>query len=314
MSLDRYNFQDLTEILGKKTVNLLRSLYEIDPDTGVHSAAGWLLTTRFGDGSYLKEADQRLALAGLVEGRSWYQTPEGHTMALIVGPKSYTMGTPDWDPHVSRFSPPVDVTIPCSFAIATKEVTVEQFLRFNPGYPYSIRVSRNPTCPINSLWVDDAIRYCCWLDRQEGISEEESCYIDQLGKIERKPNYLERHGYRLPTEEEWEYANRAGSITSNFCGQSLSLMGDYGWLAENALDQSHPVALKRPNTFGLFDTMGNLTEWTSCSTKRSVAVASTRGGSFISPTVQVHSGLRSAFNGPSLNGPRIGFRIVRTLE
>jgi formylglycine-generating enzyme required for sulfatase activity len=61
--------------------------------------------------------------------------------------------------------------------------------------------------------------------------------------------------YRLPTEAEWEYAARAGAPDP-----SKAALRDYAWFADNSGDESHPVGLKKPNAWGLYDMLGNVRE------------------------------------------------------
>ena len=68
--------------------------------------------------------------------------------------------------------------------------------------------------------------------------------------------YCSAVGGRLPTENEWEYAARAGSTSSRY-----DVLADIGWYADNSDDHVHPVAQKTANTFGLFDMLGNVYEW-----------------------------------------------------
>ena len=73
--------------------------------------------------------------------------------------------------------------------------------------------------------------------------------------------------FRLPTEEEWEYACRAGA-TGDYCkladGTEITedTLSRVAWFDHNADMTTHPVGQKEPNAFGLYDMHGNVFEWT----------------------------------------------------
>jgi formylglycine-generating enzyme required for sulfatase activity len=145
-------------------------------------------------------------------------------------------------------------------------------------------------------------------------------------------NFLERKGYRLPTEAEWEFAARAGSETPRFFGRDTEMTSFYGWHKSNSNISTHRVGQLKPNEFGLFDVYGNVWEW--CHGSRddpwpdffATAVdqpsdlpldnrhpRTLRGGSMVNSTGLLRSSVRS-FNRPSNEQFTIGFRIARTLK
>lgn len=184
-------------------------------------------------------------------------------MSIIRGPVEFLMGSPAGEPGRYPNERQHSRQIPRNFAIATKEVTGEQvqrFLRANPDFRVTVgtdEIERSPENPAVGLtWLETAA-YCRWLSEQEGIPEDQMCFppIPQINYSMKLPSdYLSRTGYRLATEAEWEYACRAGTVTSRFFGDADELLGFYARYQDWGIA---PPGLLKPNGLGLFDMLGN---------------------------------------------------------
>ena len=143
------------------------------------------------------------------------------------------------------------------------------------------------------------------------------------------PDYLERPGYRLPTEAEWEFTCRAGALTPRPFGRFEDYISRYAWWLPESGGTSHPVGLKKPNDLGLFDMLGNLSEWCSDTYQRYEATMADpivddrghvgddaqrvlRGGAYFSSAAALRSATRSPGHGGE-GVPFFGFRVARTL-
>jgi formylglycine-generating enzyme required for sulfatase activity len=140
--------------------------------------------------------------------------------------------------------------------------------------------------------------------------------------------------YRLPSEAEWEYAARAGTT-----GAAYGPLEEIAWFGKNSNDESHPVAGKKPNAWGLYDMLGNVREWTADTYLATyyatspeddpagppantglappgrgtpgVALPIMRGGGWPNPESFLRASDRYHYFGPTLRVSDVGFRIVR---
>ena len=148
-----------------------------------------------------------------------------------------------------------------------------------------------------------------WEDAQE--------YVRRLNEREAAAGSSAR--YRLPTEAEWEYAARAGTV-----GARYGELDEIAWYWDNSGATTHPVGGKPANAWGLHDMLGNVSEWVSdwLGDYPSAAVTDptgpstgpyrvNRGGGWYFNARYVRSANRSTLSSGN-RADNIGFRLVRT--
>ncbi len=140
----------------------------------------------------------------------------------------------------------------------------------------SVIVGANPSHfmglekPVDSVSWYDAIYFCNKLSQKCGYKPVYSVngetdvakwgYTPQEGKSikgEVEQN-LKADGFRLPTNDEWTFAAKGGQ---GFRYSGSDNIDEVGWYKENSDGETHPVAQKKPNGYGLYDMSGNVEEW-----------------------------------------------------
>jgi formylglycine-generating enzyme required for sulfatase activity len=262
---------------------------------------------------------------------------------VAMPPATFSIGSPTSEPDRIDSETRHQCFIPRTYAIATKCVTVEQFARFLEQHPvdqkslenpaHNVQYNPDPKCSVTPIDWYLAAKYCRWLSEKEGIPEEQMCYppINEIKDGMKLPaRSLERNGYRLPTEAEWEYACRAGALTSRYYGDADDLLDRYAWYFGNSQAHSWPGGLKKPNDLGLFDMHGNVTQWTHSPfvpypTKEATDQEDEgrtitndqrvvlRGGNFLRRAAYLRSAERFP-NYPRYNYVNLGFRVARTCQ
>jgi len=137
-----------------------------------------------------------------------------------------------------------------SFSIDRYLVTQDQFQKVMGANPSRWKGGKNP---VEQVRWSDAVGFCNKRSELEGL---QPCYDLKTWKCN-----FDANGYRLPTEAEWEYACRAGTMTAYFFGDSPSKLGDYAWFDKNSGGRPRPAGQKQPNPWGLYDMSGNVWEW-----------------------------------------------------
>ena len=250
------------------------------------------------------------------------------------------LGSPASETHRrDAEGPTFEVAFPRAFAIGEREVTVGEFRAYVQATNVELNGCRTP----ESRWQVDAQRN--W--RSPGYAQTNAhpvtcvSWSDAQGYVE----WLSREqgvAYALPTEAQWEYAARAESLAATHWEQPGSAcrhanladsraLAAYPGLSAAACNDGYthaaPVASKRPNAFELFDTQGNVFEWTAdcwnpnlrgaavdggARTNGDCGARVLRGGSWYTAPSEV----RLAYRNRALASYRsntFGFRVAREL-
>lgn len=342
----------------------VRKIYRGSPDAGLHASSEWLLR-EWGDGDWLQRSMDEWVLDPLQKGKPgkilaeysdflrnpsgeirpeprWFAGGQGHTLVAIPGRIDFKMGSPDGELGHLKSEAFKRKKIARSFAISAKLTTIAQFDKFDGGthakdlpgeFGGDTALRGHPEKPVvRATWFQVA-KYCNWLSAREGIHPDEWCYaVDKNGDvIGMKSDYLELNGYRLPTEAEVEYANRATTRTCRHYGETEELLGEYAWYEKNSDEITQPVGTRKPNDFGLFDMQGNAFTW--CQdllpgpgakyNEEDVSIAEPeivstgkrvlRGGAFYFMAISLRAA-RQHHDVPTMQGLYYGFRVCKTLK
>ena len=325
--------------LGATAIEQLLDRFENDPDPGIHSASEWLLQ-RCEEDAKIARSRRELVSSSLRGNRQWYVNGQGHTMIGVAGPVQFQLIEPDALESRRADSRPHYQLVPRGFSIASAETTIEQFRRFmddNPWVPRE-RLSVSdpaPGSPQTLLTWYEAAAYCNWLSKKEDVPDVDWCYLpndqgEYAAGMRLAEDYLDRRGYRLPTEPEWEYACRAGVTTAFSFGEDPVYLEYYAVYGAKSSEGPQTVQSKKPNDFGLFDMHGNVAEWCQDQYEpysfdkdyayvrlldytrpvRDTDLRVVRGGSFLDSAEQLHCSVRGSQR-PSQRHEARGFRVAR---
>lgn len=148
-----------------------------------------------------------------------------------IPPGKFMMGcSPDDSECYPEEKPAHRVVITRGFEIGKCQVTQAEYEAVM-GFNYSFFTA--PNLPVEGASWDDTQKFCGLLNGKN-----------------------DGYRYRLPTEAEWEYAARAGDTSPRY-----GPLDQVAWYRDNAEGKTHPVGERRPNAFGLHDTLGNVWEW-----------------------------------------------------
>lgn len=229
---------------------------------------------------------------------------------VLIQAGSFIMGSDSKkDPFADKDEfPQHKVTVSYSFEIGVHLVSFAEYERFAGATGAEVPNDRGwgkENRPVINVSWDDANAYCKWLASESGLQ------------------------YRLPTEAEWEHVCRAGTKSrywwgdepgsghANFSGSESQWSGK----------KTSPLGSFKPNSWGLYDTSGNVWEWVedhwvdnydgapvdgSARTDANGDFRVLRGGSWLNLTNRARSAARNG-NPRDYRHLGWGFRLARTL-
>ncbi len=166
--------------------------------------------------------------------------PQGPSGFVWIPPGTFVMGSPRSEPEREVEEIQHAVTLTEGYWMSDHEVTQGEYQKIMGNNPSNFKGDLNR--PVEQVTWVEAVGYCKELTNQDRLA----------GRI------TSQQAYRLPTEAEWEYAARAGTV-----GVRYGELNAIAWWRDNAGNVTHPVKKMAPNAFGVYDMMGNVLEWCS---------------------------------------------------
>lgn len=198
-----------------------------------------------------KEALARVqALREILDAEKMVLLGESHFIELGKGVKmellsvpagTFLMGSPRTEAGRLNHEAQTRVTL-SAFSLGKTEVTQAQWTALMGKNPSK---RKGDDLPVEMVSWYDAIRFC------EKLTE----YAQAEGRLPKNMKFT------LPTEAQWEYACRAGTLKAFYAGEQESDLSRLAWWRENADAKTHPVADRHANRWSFYDMLGNVREW-----------------------------------------------------
>jgi serine/threonine protein kinase/formylglycine-generating enzyme required for sulfatase activity len=352
--LGDFSPDELTKSSAEEILSTITDLFHSHPESKIHAIARWLLV-RWGKQDTVREFESTTIPYAL--DRQWFQlaidlpiNPQSPAIKkrftysfIVFQPGNYQLGsTEQLDPDRQQDETPYVTEIKYPFAVLDREITFEEILCF-ANSPFADEMKKFQATPDQAAFFTtwfDSVAFCRWLSQQIHLQDNEQAYADPntlpSDTFARDPNTtwaplqwpieLDKPGFRLPMESEWEIAARGTSKARFSFGGDTALLQHYGWFDQNSNRRAHAPKELRPNLRGLFDTQGNVFEWCHGWTRNDRPTVETnpvgpetgasrvdRGGGWYYGANQCRVSFQYG-DDPSLRGHNLGFRIAITLD
>jgi uncharacterized protein (TIGR02996 family) len=238
----------------------------------------------------------------------------------LVPAGTFLMGSTDAEPERGASEGPAhEIELTQPFYLGVYPVTQRQYAAVVGNHPsHFVAPEGSPEHPVEMVTWENARSFCEQLSRREA-------------------EVLAGRVYTLPTEAQWEHACRAGTLTPFFFGDTVSSdranfdgRHPYGQVRPGAyLGRTSAVGAYPANSFGIYDTHGNVWEWCADyyderyyargnrrdpTGPRSGNRVSARGGSWASHGSICRSATRDYWYGPNYCRDNIGFRLALPVQ
>jgi serine/threonine protein kinase/formylglycine-generating enzyme required for sulfatase activity len=297
LALGEFELAEIPSSRQEATIARIAEWYAHHPSSTIHGVAGWLLRN-WGQTKRATEIDQ--TPVPYSPDREWFTlavTVTSHWSPVKVDPEAirlpaqtfyytfvvfppgdYQIGTTDDELVRETDEGFMTARLTRPFAMLDREITTAELIALSNDFVEPNRTVNRELGDVGGAvnWYG-SVGFCRWLGMHMGIPELDQAYVapesldaDSYPRETHPlltwaprdwPLNLDKRGFRLPTEAEWEIAGRAGTRTAYSFGGDNRQLSRFGWFQENSGQRMHAPRQLRPNFRGLFDMHGNAWEW-----------------------------------------------------